>query len=244
VAFLHAGIGDRRLWDQQVGPFSERHTVVRYDARGFGDSPLPGGPFSYVTDLCALLDHLGIERAAVVGNSLGARTALDFALEHARRVSALVLAGPAPLGPEESRELQDFGEREDALLDDGRIDEAVELNLDLWLASPEPELRRRVGEMQRRAFEVQVAAFEREPEPGPVRWLDDPPAWERLADVSAATLVLVGDEDVSDVLAAAERLAAGIPGARLEVVAGAGHVPGIERPGEFNRIVLEFLAGA
>lgn len=215
---------------------------MRYDARGFGDSPLPGGPFSFAADLCALFDHLGIERGAVVGNSLGARTVLDFALEHPHRVSALVLVGPAPLGAERSQALREYGARENELLDEGRIEEAVELNLEMWLAGAEPGLRRRVGEMQRQALEVELAAYERDPEPGPVEWLDDPPAWERLDEVSAPTLVLVGDQDVSDVLATAERLAAGIPGARLEVVSGAGHIPGIERPEEFNRIVLDFLA--
>lgn len=182
-----------------------------------------------------------IERAALVGNSLGAQVALDFTLEHPDRVPALVLVGPPPLETARSLELQEFGAREDALLDEGKVDEAVELNLRTWLATADTALRRRVGEMQRRAFEVQLAAYEHEPEPGPVEWLDDPPAWKRLSDVSAPTLVVIGDRDVSDVLAAAELLSAGIPEARKEVIEEAAHVPGLERPEEFNRIVLEFL---
>ena len=65
---------------------SAEHRVVRPDLRGFGESPLPGGPFSHVEDVRALLDHLGVERAAVVGNSFGGRVALDFALAHPERV--------------------------------------------------------------------------------------------------------------------------------------------------------------
>lgn len=243
LVLLHAAVGDRRLWDEQVEPFAERHRVIRPDARGFGETPLPGGPFSYASDLCALFDHEGIERAALVGNSLGARIALDFALTHAERVSALVLVGPAPIG-NASEQLEAYGSDEDALLDAGRIDEAVELNVRMWVHSGDAGVRRRVGEMQKHALEVQLAAYAREPEPGPVSWLDDPPAWERLGEVAAPTLVVVGDRDVGDVLSAADRLAAGIPGARKEIIADAGHVPGLERPGEFNRLVLAFLTDA
>lgn len=242
--FLHAGVGDRRLWDEQVDAFAERFQVVRYDARGFGDTLLPGGPFSFVDDLRGLLDHLGLERAALLGNSLGARTALEHALAQPERTSALVLVGAPPMGAPTSAELDAFDAEEDALLEAGKVDEAVGLNLRTWLADdPEPALRARVGEMQRRAFEVQLAAYAREPEPGPAGWLDDPPVWDRLGDVACPTLVVVGDRDVGDMLGVADRLAAGIVGARKVVMHGAAHLPGLERPEEFNRIVLDFLAG-
>jgi pimeloyl-ACP methyl ester carboxylesterase len=235
-------VGDRRLWDAQWEPFAQRHRVVRYDARGFGDSPLPDGPFSRADDLRALLDHLHIERAAVVGNSMGAMTALDFALAHHRRAAALVLVGPAPMGPP-SKALEAFNAREDALLDEGRIDEAAELNVKIWLApDADPGVRKHVAAMQRRAFEVQVAAYAREPGPRPSSRLE-PPAADRLGEVAAPTLVVVGDSDLEDVHAAADRLVGGIPGARKETIAGAAHLPGLERPEAFNRIVLAFLAG-
>lgn len=245
MVFLHAAVGDRRLWDAQVEPFAERHRVIRPDARGFGETPLPGGPFSFVSDVSALLDHEGIERAALVGNSHGARIALDFTLAHPERVWGLVLVGPAPtiFAGERSEELEAFDTEEDALLDAGRVDEAVELNVRTWVHVDDPDVRRRVAEMQRLAFDVQLAAYAREPEPGPVAWLDDPPASDRLREVAVPTLVVVGDRDVSDVLSAADRLAAEIPGARKKVIADVGHVPGLERPGEFNRLVLAFLAG-
>jgi 3-oxoadipate enol-lactonase len=241
---LHAGVGDRRLWDEQVDVFAERFRVVRYDARGFGDSPLPGGPFSFVDDLGAILDHLELERAALVGNSLGARTALEHTLVHPERTSALVLVGAPPMGAPSSAELEAFDTEEEALLEASKVDEAVELNLRTWLADDvDPALRARVGEMQRRAFEVQLAAYSRDPEPGPVGWLDDPPVWERLDEVACPTLVIVGDRDVSAIHVVADRLAAEIAGARKIVMAGAAHVPARERPAEFNRIVLDFLAG-
>jgi 3-oxoadipate enol-lactonase len=238
---VHAGVGDRRLWDDQRDVFAARYRVVRYDLRGYGDSPLPPGPFSFVRDLCALFDHLGIERGAVVGNSFGGRVALEFALAHPGRVGALVLAAAALGGVEHSPELERFGAEEDELLEAGKVGEAVELNLRTWLGGVAPDVRERVRAMQRRAFEVLLAAYEHEPHPGPVEWVE-PPATERLGEISAPTLVLVGAEDLPDFRAIAERLAAEIPGAERAVIEGARHLPGVERPEELNRLVLEFLA--
>ena len=92
-------------------------------------SPLPGGPFSYVEDVRALVDHLGLGPVALVGNSFGGRIAIDVTLTHPELVRALVLVAPGLGGFEGSPELDAFDEEEDALLDAGRIEEAVELNL-------------------------------------------------------------------------------------------------------------------
>lgn len=238
---MHAAVGDRRLWDGQVGAFSERYRVVRYDLRGYGESPLPGGPFSYVTDLSSIFEHFGFERAALVGNSLGGKVALEFALTHPERVSALVLVAPGLGGHEDSPEAEAFDQEEDALLEAGRIDDAVELNLRTWLGQVDAATRERVGAMQHRALELLLDAMGREPEPGPVEWLDNPPAAERLGSLRVATLVIVGSEDTSDMRAIADRLATEIPGARKGVLEGVKHLPGIERPEEFNRLVLDFL---
>jgi 3-oxoadipate enol-lactonase len=247
VVLLHAGVGDRRLWDGQVDAFAERHLVVRPDLRGFGESPLPGGPFSYVEDVRALLDHLGLERAAVVGNSHGGRVALDLALAHPDRVRALVLAAANVTGFECSPELDAFDEQEEALLDAGRIEEAVELNLRTWLdgsgrtgAAVSQEVRDRVAGMQRQALETMVAAYERTPPPGPVGWAE-PPAAARLRELEVPTLVVVCEHDQPNFRRLSERLATGIPGAERAAMS-TGHLPAVEQPEEFNRLVLDFLA--
>jgi 3-oxoadipate enol-lactonase len=226
-----------------VEAFSERYQVVRYDLRGFGDSPLPGRPFSNVTDLSTVFAHFGLERAALVGNSFGGKVALEFALTYPERVSALVLVAPGLGGHEDSPAGRAFDEEEDALLDAGRIDDAVELNLRTWLGPVDAPTRERVGAMQRRALEVIVAAFGREPPPA-VEWLEDPPAADRLGSLRVPTLVVIGSEDVADMRAIADRIAAEVPGARKVVLEGVKHLPGVERPDEFNRLVLEFLASA
>jgi pimeloyl-ACP methyl ester carboxylesterase len=98
VVLVHGGLVDSRLWDAQVGPLSKRLRVVRYDLRGFGRSADAHAPFSHLEDLRALLDFLKIERASLVGLSLGGIIAADFALEHPERVDRLVLVGPGLRG--------------------------------------------------------------------------------------------------------------------------------------------------
>lgn len=243
---LHAGVGDRRLWDGQVEDFARGRLVVRPDLRGFGETPLPGRPFSHVEDVRALLDHLGIERTDLVGNSFGGRVALDLALAHPDRIGALVLVASALTGWEFSEEMEAFDAEEDALLDGGKLDEAVELNVRTWLdgrgrgPAPVPAAtRERLAEMQRLAFETIVSAYERSPEPGPTDW-PEPEASTRLHDARARTLVVIGAHDLPDFRAIGERLAAEIPGAELAVLDTA-HLPALERPVEFNRLVLDFL---
>jgi pimeloyl-ACP methyl ester carboxylesterase len=219
---------------------------VRPDLRGFGETPLPGGPFSYVDDVRALLDHLRLAETALVGNSFGGRVALDVALEHPGLVSALVLVASALTGWDGSPELDAFDVEEERLLDGGRIDEAVELNLRTWLDGPErgaapvqADVRERVAAMQRRALEVAVAAWEGDPPPGPVRW-SEPPAAQRLDEVAAPTLVVTGAHDLPGFRALGELLAREIPGAE-HVVLDTAHLPGLERPGELNRLLAGFL---
>ena len=226
--------------------FSEQHRLVRPDLRGFGESPLPGGPFSNVEDVRALLDELGLGGVAVVGNSFGGRVALDFALTHPDRTRALVLVASALGGYEGSAELDALDEEEDALLDAGKLDDAVALNLRTWLdgfdretAPVTPEERDRVAAMQRQIFETVLAAYERTPPPGPVSWAE-PPAATRLHEIAAPTLVVRCAYDHPDFHAIAVLLAEGIPGAEL-VEMQTGHLPAFEQPGQFNGLVLGFL---
>jgi len=240
VVLVHAAVGDSRMWDPQWESFPRAHRTVRFDLPGFGRSPLPGPRFTPGHALLGVLDHLGLERAALVGASFGGRVALEVALARPERVSALVLAG-APLedGHDWSPAARAFFAAEEAALARGDLDAAVEANLRTWLSpDADPEVRARVGEMQRRAFELQAAHPELEEE------ALVPDLELRLGDVRAPTLVLVGERDLSDFHAFAERLAAAIPGARHLVLPEAAHLPSLERPGEFDAVVLGFLAHA
>jgi pimeloyl-ACP methyl ester carboxylesterase len=245
VLLIHEGIADRRMWDPQIGPFTEAgYRVVRCDLRGFGDTPLEPGPFSHVADVEELLEQLGVEHAAVVAGSLGARIALEHALTHPARVDALVLMGPAMRDMTPNQAVRDSWAEEERLYEAGDLDGAVEVNLRVWVdgvgRAPEDvdaDVRERVRVMQRRAFELDV------PGAGPEEPFD-PPASGRLGEISCPALVLVGDLDQPAILEVADRLAAGIADARKEIIRGTAHVSSMERPEEFNRLVLDFLGAA
>jgi 3-oxoadipate enol-lactonase len=232
VCLVHSGVTDSRMWDRQVALLSPDYTVLRFDLRGFGDSPPPEGPVSFVDDLHDLLDELRIDQTVLVGNSLGGRIALEYAVEHAERITKLVLVAAGLRDHDWSKEMRAFGAAEDDALARGDVDAAVELNLETWA---QPHVRELVRPMQRRAFEVQLEGSDEGERP------QGPPASSRLGELRTRTLVLVGDRDKQDFRALADRFAREIPRARLEVIKGAGHLPSLEQPEEFDRLLLEFL---
>ncbi len=169
--------------------------------------------------------------AALVGNSFGGGIALRTALAYPDRVSRLVLIGSGVPGWEWSDELREHFAREEAAFETGDLDAATELNMAFWVA---PEFRDEVRPQQRLASELQAVPDEPEllwPEPAP------------LSSLTMPVLVVVGDRDKSDFIAIAHHLAEEIDGAELAVVAGAGHLVGLERPDELNALLLDFLSG-
>jgi len=223
VLLLHSAIGDSRQWRRQVEALGERFDVAAPDLPGFGTEPEPAEPFSYVDRLGGLLP------AAVVGNSMGGGIALRLALTRPELVDRLVLVAAGIPDWEWSQELRDYWARETEAFDRGDLDAATEVNMEFWVA---PEHRDELRPQQRRAMELQ--SEHEEPE---ILWPELPP----LETLSVPTLVVVGDRDKEDFQRIAEHVAARVPGARLEVVAGAGHVVGVDRPDELNRLLLEFL---
>ncbi|MGW2304783.1 alpha/beta fold hydrolase [Streptomyces sp. NPDC001809] len=238
VLLLHSGVCDRRMWDGQVPVLAAAgHRVVRCDLRGFGGTPVDAAHV-HADDVRDLLDHLGIQRAAVVGSSFGGTVALELAVRHPGRVSSLALLASGIPGFEPGEELRAWGDREDALLEAGDLDGAVELNVDTWLG-PEagPGARALVREMQRHAFEVQLAAPEEFHPATPEVTADD------LAGIKVPALVVAGAHDVPDFRAVADDLTRLLPGARRVDLDWAGHLPALERPDETARLLADFLAG-
>lgn len=230
------------MWDGQFETFARSFRVLRYDCRGFGRSEIPPVPYSHREDLRALLDHVGMERAAIVGLSMGGGVEVEFALEHPERVSALVLVAVGLPGHDWSQELRSYWDEEEAAIARGDIDAAVEMNLRIWVDGPkrgrdtvDPAVREKVREMTARGFEIANEAATHQDL--------DPPPGARLSQIRVPTLIITGDLDVSDIQRIARELEAAIAGARREVIAGAAHMVNMERPQEFNRLVLDFLAG-
>jgi 3-oxoadipate enol-lactonase len=233
VLLLHAALGDSRSWTPQVEALrAAGHSPIAPDLPGYGTEPLRPGRLSYVDHVAALLDA----PAAVVGCSFGGRVALELAVERPELVERLVLVNAALPGWDWSAEVQAANAAEDEALDRGDIPAAAEANMS-WLGpDTTAEVRDLVREMVSRNFELVLPVYE-QVESVPVQ----PPANERLGEIGVPTLIVVGAEDVTDMAEIAAILDAGIADTRVETIAGAGHLPSLERPDELNRLLLEFL---
>jgi 3-oxoadipate enol-lactonase len=242
VALIHAGIADSRMWEPQLESFAHNHRPVAPDLPGYGKSPYTSDVVDYRAAVRDALDAAGMRRAALVGTSFGGLISLGVALETPERVSALVLVGSGIDGGHEwSDEMGRYDSEEEAALERGDFDAAVDTMLRAWVAGPrrsldtvDPKIRDLVGDMQRNAYDLQHG---HEVRGNPL----DPPAWQRLGEIRVPTLVLTGDEDFDDVHQIADKLAAEIPRAERASIADAAHLPNLERPEEFDRIVLGFL---
>lgn len=241
VLLIHAGIADRRMWDDVVPLLRDRFRLIRPDLRGYRETPLPDGPFVYAADLLALLDRLEVERVHLVEVSMGGQVALDLAIAHPERVERLVAVAPGLNGWRDSPELAAAAQEERAALEAGDLDEASWVNVRTWLDGPlrspegvDPELRRRVFAMQRRSFELENEAAEG-------GWLvRDRRA--HLGKLRMPVLVMVGELDVGDMLGIAELLNRAIDGARLVRLPAVAHLPPMEAPEGFAETVGAFLS--
>lgn len=247
VLLLHAGVADSRMWDPLWDNLTRDLGVVRCDLRGFGASTeLPDGPLSHRHDVLSLLDGLGVDRCHLVGASFGAGVAAEVALVAPDRVLSLTVGPPGgSLLAVRTPDLAAFADAERAALAAGDLDAATEVNVDTWVVGPtrraeavDPAVREAVRTMQRHAFEV-GAAFDDVQEDEL-----DPPVLDRLAEVIAPTLVLVGGHDLETTLDSADRLVAGLPDVRRVDWPDAAHLPSMEHPERFAALLRDHLAPA
>src|SRR6266849_4257359 len=220
ILMFHAGIADSRMWQPQADEFAKEFDVIRPDMRGFGDSELPPRRWSPVGDVIALT--------------------VELALDHPARISKLVLVGPSVSGA-------NFGKRYPELFAEVRAaDEAKdhkalnEAEARLFLDGPRRPPGHVGGELRELFLDMNGRTMNNDFESAPMEELE-PPAAGRLSEITAPTLVVVGDEDIPPVLDNVELVMDSIKGARKAVIHDAAHLPNLEHPEEFNRIVLEFL---
>jgi pimeloyl-ACP methyl ester carboxylesterase len=239
LVFMHGFSLDHRMWDSQWDYFRARYTTIRYDWRGHGRSSDPAGPWSNGDDLMLLLAHLGVGPAHLCGLSAGGGIALDFAVTYPEAARSLVLIDSTVGG------FRGWSQAfRNELVEMRRI--AREEGLDAALA------RWQEDAMLAPAFEKPDVADRLRRIVGDYRgwsWLNDgeeivpdPLPYDRLEEVRAPALVVVGEHDTEDFRKIAEVLSERIRGARLEVVGGAGHMSSMEAPTLVNGLIAEFLA--
>jgi 3-oxoadipate enol-lactonase len=240
VVFLHGGFGDRRMWNDQFAEFAKYYYVVRYDQRGFGKSQKPIAAYSPVSDLETLLDHLRIEKAHLVGNSMGGYLAIDFAIQKPSRVRSITVVAAGPSGLEPPKEDTD---RMMAVFKIAK-DEGLKKATAMWIQNPmvavtsklpkTAPLLKTMIEDNASIFEMRFWPFEQ----------TNPPAVKRLNEIKVSSLIIIGDKDTPAVQAAAEAAATGIAGAKKVTMKDADHLPQMDNPDEFNRILKDFLSTA
>lgn len=259
IVFSHAAIADRRMWDHQFEHLAATHRVVRYDWRGYGDSVDAEGVHSHSRDLLGLLDALEIERAVLVGCSMGGAHCVDVAVAAPERVAGLVLfcsgltghvwPGPMqeyvrehvrPVVPAERLAL--YAQGGAAVLDaDARAMALAHGRL--LVAGPGRDPSTVDADVWAKAMDMATGVFHRMwSGPPAVEEEPDPPGAARLAEVRAPTLVVNGLSDAPWLQDLSVHIAASVPGARRVDLPDTGHLPPLERPEESTRLIAGHAA--
>jgi pimeloyl-ACP methyl ester carboxylesterase len=238
LVLLHGFTLDMRTWDDQIEALTRHYHVIRYDLRGYGKSSPATRPYAHIDDLKALLDHFGINRPIILGQSMGGQFAVDFALAYPEATRALVVVDPA-LGGYHFR--PELSESLGAIYAVARR-QGVEVAKREWLAHPlfalameRPAVARRLAQM------VNDYSGWHYVNEDPGRQLE-PPAADRLAEITAPTLVLVGEREIPGFRDVSDVVAERVRGARQVVLMGIGHMANMEDPEQFNEVLLRSLA--
>ena len=236
VVVLSNSLGStHRMWDAQISDLQEHFRVVRYDTRGHGDSPVPDGPYSIddlADDLIALLDRLDVERAHLVGLSLGGMSAMRVAARNPERTARIaLLCTGAQLPPAET-----WSQRAALVREQGSHAVAAAV-VERWFTpgylAAHPHTRA--------AYERMIAATPAEGYASCCEAIAELDLRQQLSTITAPTLAIAGADDPATPPAMLEHLVAAIPDARLLTVAQAAHLANAEQPDVITAALIDHL---
>ena len=242
LILIHGNLLDRRMRDGQFELFGRWSRVIRYDNRNHGLSHGVHDSFSYHEDLNRLMEALGIQRARIVGFSLGGAIAIDFALTHPEKVSALVLVSSGLSGYDfRDSTLKANQKKEAEAVQRKDMNAYIEYYQRSWTDGPRRspdqvnrDVRAKVHDM------VRSTVSKTDPDNTVIPL--EPPALGRLASIHVPTLFVLGDLDNPSITEISGLVLKGIPGSRKVVIKGGAHMVNMEKPEEFNEVVGEFLS--
>jgi 3-oxoadipate enol-lactonase len=246
ILLLHAGIADTRSWDDLAPLLVDAgYRVARFDARGAGRTESRVEDYSRIDDTLAVLDALKVERAVLIGNSLGGQTAIDTAIVAPHRVVAVVGVAAGISGFEADLtdlERSMFAEMEGFDSADPPDPPAIaDIDVRVWVDGPGQPPDRVPARIRDLVREMDAGSFAPGRETGGLIRLD-PPAASRLGDLRCPVLAVAGELDVSSAVAAARHLAANAPNARALIWPDVAHMIGMEAPERLATAITEFLA--
>jgi pimeloyl-ACP methyl ester carboxylesterase len=246
VIFVHAGIADSRMWDDQVEEFSKTYRVITYDMRGFGSFALAAGEYSHHEDLIVLMDALKVERCVLVGCSKGGGVAIDTALSVPDRVAGLVVVAGIAHGLELKVDFEEpkLWEEYVKVYKQGDLEKRNELEIQMFVdgfnqppgRAPEA-VREKVRQMNALALEHEASS------PETTQTVLEPKAAARLGELSMPVLFITAALDEPVTWLAVEQMLPEIPHAERMIMENVAHLPNMEAPKEFNAIVLDFIKG-
>ncbi len=239
VVLVH-GLGmNHRMWDWQWETLTRDFRVARYDLLGHGESPKPAGPYAMaqmVDQLASLLADLDMQKAALVGFSLGGLIVQAFTLAHPEKVSALAILNAAhDRTPEQRAAVLKRVEQAAVGGPQSTVDAALTRWFSTDFASRHPDVLARV--------KAWIEANDPTVYPAVYRLLAeaDAPLATAIADIACPTLVVTGEEDYGNSPEMSRRMAELIPGARCEILAGLRHMALAEDPDALHRVLVPFL---
>lgn len=240
LIFIHGNFNDHHIWDEQADYFSRHAQVIRYDLRGYGQSSTPTASFSHVDDLKRLIGHLNLDKAILVGSSMGGGIALDFALAYPERVRGLVLAAPSVTTQRYPLSMLWKGIKNFYQLQLRGSGSAIEAFIQ------DPYWSYFFPSAQNMAAREQVLQNVRNPN----NFCRFPPhlaisarisTIKRLDELQVPALIIASDRDHPFNLKTADELGRRMPQATSEIIKDCGHLPFIEKAEEFNQTVFTFI---
>ena len=243
VVFLHAGICDRRMWRAQMDGVGATCKAIAYDRRGFGETHAEAEDFSAVADVMAVIDAMADSTPAIlVACSEGGRIALDAALRHPSHVRALVLISPSVSGQPEPvypPDIKGLMAQLKQAQEAGDLDRVNAIKARLFLDGPLAPEGRVTGET-RRLFLAMNAIVLRSPATGVN--LDVAPAFPRLGEISAPTLVMCGDLEFPHIQDRCRHIATTVLNGSFHALPDTAHLPSLDRPADVTGPLVEFIA--
>lgn len=243
LVMIHAGVADSRQWNNEFATFADRFRVLRYDMRGYGQSEPAEGEFSHLQDLVALLDHLGLTQPLILmGCSMGGGLAMDFALTYPSRAKALIMVDSGPTGLQLDVPTPAKFEEAEKAYEAGDLDLVAEIETQIWFDGLGRTPAQVNQTMRQLAYEMNRTALSHEAKQLGKRLPDtEVPGAERCSELHLPVLIIVGANDVPYMRAAATFMVEKIPSARQVIIEDAAHLPNMDQPDEFQRLVTAFL---
>lgn len=241
ILFIHAGVADSRMWQHQMNLPGYRS--VAFDQRGFGRTRWAPGTYADWRDAVTVMDHLDIDSAVVVGCSTGGSVAMHLALEVPERVTALVLVGAAAGGwePKDGWSEDPIWDEALAASEAGDLNRVIEIDAKAWLAGPEREIDEIDPEVIDLFLDMGRTPVATENERRGHVEKYETATNDRLDEITAPTLVVVGEHDQPDVIESADYLADRLSQEPVLIIEDTAHLPSLEDPETFNQGLLGFL---